>query len=326
MRFWWVNHKQTFRHEVDNGYIWCPKTKSNGARNHFYETLREVRQGDLVFSFAFAQLQAVGPAKLACYSCPKPDEFGKVGAAWNDLGWRVDVGFQKFRNPLRIKEVVDKIVHLLPKQYSPIQENGHGNQVAYLSEIPRALAATLIELAEPALKILLDDYMLTGDQVAIHNPEPTVLFEWEEKIQTELMHRTDLPETTRKALISARRGQGRFRQEVYRLEAECRVTHVRNSAHLIASHIKPWREATDDERLSGANGLMLTPSIDHLFDRGFITFDDDGEVLVSPIADLESVQRMGITLDQPIITGKFNCDQQHFLEYHRNRIFLKSAI
>jgi predicted restriction endonuclease len=110
------------------------------------------------------------------------------------------------------------------------------------------------------------------------------------------------------------------------LEAECRVTHVRNSAHLIASHIKPWREATDDERLSGANGLMLTPSIDHLFDRGFITFDDDGEVLVSPIADLDSIQRMGVTLDRPIITGNFNSDQQHFLEYHRNRIFLKSAI
>ena len=326
MRFWWVNHKQTFRHEVDNGYIWCPKTKSNGARNHFYETLREVRQGDLVFSFAFAQLQAVGPAKLACYSCPKPDEFGKVGASWNDLGWRVDVGFQKFGSPLRIKEVIGKIVHLLPRQYSPIQENGHGNQVAYLSEISQALAATLINLAEPALNILLDEYSLAGDKEVFTHPEPNVLFEWEEKIQATIMHRSDLPDTTRKALISARRGQGRFRQEVYRLENECRITHVRNSSHLIASHIKPWREATDDERLSGANGLMLTPSIDHLFDRGFITFDDDGELHISPIADLESVQRMGISLDQPIITGPFNSDQRHFLDYHRKKIFLKSAM
>jgi putative restriction endonuclease len=326
MRFWWVNHKQTFRHEVDNGYIWCPKTKKNGARNHFYETLREVRQGDLVFSFAFAQLQAVGSAKLACYSCPKPDDFGKVGAAWNDLGWRVDVGFQKFRSPLRIKNVISKIVHLLPGQYSPIQDNGHGNQVAYLSEISRSLAAALIDLVEPTLRVLFNEYSLTEENEPLITPEPVVILEWEEKIQTAIMARSDLPETTRRALVDARRGQGRFRQGVHRLERECRITHVRNSAHLIASHIKPWREASDEERLSDANGLMLTPSIDHLFDRGFITFGDGGEVHVSPIADTESIKRMGVPLDRPIITGRFNSDQQHFLDYHRNRIFLKSAI
>lgn len=326
MRFWWVNHKQTFRHEVENGYVWCPKTKKNGVRNHFYETLREVRQGDLVFSFAFAQLQAVGPARGACYSCPKPDEFGKVGAAWNDLGWRVDVAFQKFRAPLRIKEVIGKIVHLLPGQYSPIQENGHGNQVAYLSQISRPLAAALIDLVEPALGVLLSGFPSAAKEEPASSLEPLVLFEWEEKIQTTILERFDLPETTRTALVEARRGQGRFRKEVYRMESECRITHVRNSAHLIASHIKPWREASDEERLSGANGLMLTPSIDHLFDRGFITFADDGEVHVSPIADTASVERMGVALDRPIITGRFNFDQRHFLDYHRNQIFLKSAI
>ena len=326
MRFWWVNHKQTFRHEVENGYIWCPKTKKNGARNHFYETLREVREGDLVFSFAFARLQAVGPAKVSCYSCPKPDEFGKVGDAWNDLGWRVDVGFQKFREPLKIKDVIGNIVGLLPKQYSPVQENGHGNQVAYLSEIPRALASALIDLAEPSLRGLLGGASLADEPRPVCTPEPNVLFEWEERIQATILERSDLPETTRKALIAARRGQGRFRQEVFRLENECRITHVLNSAHLIASHIKPWREASDEERLSGANGLMLTPSIDHLFDRGFITFSDDGEAHVSPIADRESVERMGVPLDCPIITGRFNADQRHFLDYHRKRIFLKSAI
>ena len=325
MRFWWVNHKQTFRHEVDNGYIWCPKTKKNGARNHFYETLREVREGDLVFSFAFAHLQAVGPAKVSCYSCPKPDEFGKVGDAWNNLGWRVDVGFRKFLEPLRIKEEISKIVHLLPAQYSPIQENGNGNQVAYLSEIPRALAAALIDLAEPSLSILfLDSFVEENTRQGVI--EPTVLFEWEERIQRAILERTDIPETTRKALVAARRGQGRFREDVHRLELQCRVTHVPNSAHLIASHIKPWREASDEERLAGVNGLLLTPSIDHLFDRGFISFGDDGEVLVSPIADIDSLPKMGVALDRPLLSGRFNADQKHFLDYHRKQIFLKAAI
>jgi hypothetical protein len=51
MRYWWVNHSQTFDHEVGKGYVWCPKRKRNGAQNHFYETLREVQQGDLAFSY-----------------------------------------------------------------------------------------------------------------------------------------------------------------------------------------------------------------------------------------------------------------------------------
>lgn len=53
---------------------------------------------------------------------------------------------------------------------------------------------------------------------------------------------------------------------------------------------------------------------------------NDCEVHVSPITDTASVERMGVALDRPIITGQFNTDQQHFLDYHRNRILLKSAI
>lgn len=52
MRFWWVNQNQTFRHEVDGGYLWSPKRKANGGINPFYESMREVAPGDLVFSFA----------------------------------------------------------------------------------------------------------------------------------------------------------------------------------------------------------------------------------------------------------------------------------
>ena len=52
----------------------------------------------------------------------------------------------------------------------------------------------------------------------------------------------------------------------------------------IASHIKPWPESTNEERLTGENGLLLRPSIDHLFDRGFMSFEDNGELVVSEIA------------------------------------------
>lgn len=325
MRFWWVNHKQTYAHEVGGGYIWCPKLKRNGGRNHFYETLREVQMGDVIFSYAGGCLRAVGVAKVTCYSCPRPDEFGKVGDAWDRRGWRVDVGFQQFGRPLHVASVVGQLVNLLPDRYSPIQANGHGNQGAYLAEISEALAERLLRLAEPGLLVLLGAVRQpAGDSVVVADPLP--LLEWEDRLQSQIENRLSIPETTRKALIHARRGQGRFKEEVARIERACRITQVRNPLHLIASHIKPWREASDEERLAGSNGLLLTPTIDHLFDRGYISFGDEGDVLISPVADHEALTRMGVPCDRILQAGKFNSDQKHFLEYHRNEIFLKSAI
>ena len=325
MLYWWVNHKQTFEHEVGKGYIWCPKRKKNGAPNHFYETLREVQQGDLIFSFAHAHLQAAGIARLACYSCPRPDEFGKVGEAWDRMGWRVDVGFRRFLHPLRISAVADKIVHLLPARHSPIQPNGHGNQGAYLAEVSKSLATALLELADPMLLGLMGSSVVREDSESA-TADPLVLIEWENLLQAKIIANQTISETTRKALIHARIGQGKFKENVARFERECRLTHVENPSHLIASHIKPWRESDNDERLAGGNGLLLTPSIDHLFDRGFISFADEGEVLISPVADTESLSRMGVCCVNRIFAGRFNSDQKHFLNYHRNEIFLKSAI
>ncbi len=73
---------------------------------------------------------------------------------------------------------------------------------------------------------------------------------------------------------------------------------------------------------SDSNGLLLIPSIDHLFDRGFISFDDAGETLISPIADTDSLWRMGVNPEKPPYVGTFNSDQKHFLSHHRTAVFL----
>ena len=62
MRYWWVNQNQTYNQERDGGYIWSPKRNRNGARNQFYENMREVAPGDLVFSFRHANIVAIGVA------------------------------------------------------------------------------------------------------------------------------------------------------------------------------------------------------------------------------------------------------------------------
>jgi putative restriction endonuclease len=102
----------------------------------------------------------------------------------------------------------------------------------------------------------------------------------------------------------------------------CRVTGVSNPEHLRASHCKPWRDSNNDERLSGENGLLLTPSIDHLFDRGFISFSAEGNLIVSPVAHRPSLERMGVRPAEVVKVGHFSEGQRRFLAYHRDSVLL----
>ena len=324
MNYWWVNHKQTFRQEFGGKYVWCPKLKSNGSVNHFYETMREVQPGDLVYSYANAGVQGFGFATTHCYSCPKPDDFGKVGDAWDLKGWRVDVDFKKFDSPLRTADHSQVIAALLPSKYSPIKADGFGNQGAYFAQISEALALLIAELADPFLKQALSS-LSSGESDALIEVALPAIQDWEDQQQHQIEETSEIPETTRQALVQARIGQGKFKQQVSKYEHACRITKVDNRTHLIASHIKPWRESDNEERLAGGNGLLLTPSIDHLFDRGFISFEDNGELISSPIADTLSLNRMGVDTNHVINVGHFTTDQKYFLDYHRKEILLKSA-
>ena len=64
MRYWWVNQNQTYRHEIAGGYLWSPKRNANKARNPFYESMREVSPGDIIFSFRDTRIAALGIALL----------------------------------------------------------------------------------------------------------------------------------------------------------------------------------------------------------------------------------------------------------------------
>jgi hypothetical protein len=136
---------------------------------------------------------------------------------------------------------------------------------------------------------------------------------------------SSISETDRQAIIRARGGQGVFKERVMRIETKCRITGVDNLVHLVASHCKPWRDSTNEERLNGENGLLLTPSIDHLFDRGFIGFEDRGNLIISPVAHRPSLRRMGIETERIVNVGSFTQGQRQFLDFHRNSVLLRAA-
>jgi hypothetical protein len=326
MRYWWVNQNQTYRHEVPGRYLWSPKRKKNGAINPFYESMREVSPGDLVLSFADTWIRAFGIARSHAYEAPKPIEFGAAGRAWDLIGWRVDVDFHELRSGVRPVDWMPLLLPLLPPRYSPLQADGRGVQSIYLVELEPPLACAIAELIGQGLPELAlattSPAAVLGDPVA-SAPE---IVRWEEHLRRQIEQDAALTATEREELVLARRGQGKFRARVQRVERHCRITHVDRPEHLRASHCKPWRDASNEERLSGDNGLLLTPSIDHLFDRGFISFRDDGRLLVSPVADRPSLVRMGVAVDRTVDVGSFTSGQKRFLEYHRDRVFLESRL
>jgi putative restriction endonuclease len=147
---------------------------------------------------------------------------------------------------------------------------------------------------------------------------------WEHHIETEIEANSQLLKTEREALIVARRGQGLFKQRVMQVENRCRITGVRNPVHLRASHCKPWRDSNHEERLNGENGLLLTPTMDHLCDRGFISFEDSGLLIVSLIAHPPSLNLMGVATDHIINVGTFTQGQKQLLDYHRESVLLQA--
>ncbi len=319
MRYWWVNQNQTHRHEIAGGYLWSPKRNANGARNPFYESMREVAPGDVVFSFVDTRIIALGIVVSYCWENPKPQEFGLAGQNWKNIGWKVKVDFTRLTHQIRPKDHIGLLGPLLPGKYSPLQPNGNGVQSIYLTEVPTTLAEVMMGL------IGLEATAIPAEAGLISPIVPDDLESWESLLEQKIEADTTIAETQRQQLIRARKGQGLFKERVSSIESKCRITGVDNPVHLVASHCKPWRDGTNEERLDGENGLLLTPSIDHLFDRGFIGFEDNGRLVISLVAHLPSLERMGVNTTAVVNVGSFTSGQKAFLDFHRNAVLLQSA-
>lgn len=304
MRYWWVSHNQTFDHEVFGGFLWSPITKANGQRNYFYDTMEEAQPGEIIFSFARSRIQAVGIVKRRAVITPKP-EFDGAGSNWNNTGWFLEVEFELLTSPFRPRDFKGQVLPLLPNKYSPLNSvTAEGLQGVYLTEISKELANLLLVLSRRDLTDLIRD---------LEDPRDD---EDDEVIQLEIQSKQLEGDLEKIQLVKARRGQGLFKANVRLYESECRVTHVRSIKHLRASHIKPWKDSSDLEKIDGANGLLLAPHVDHLFDRGFISFSGEGALLVSPKLDLGVLEKWAISL--PKTVGSFKPKQREFLEYHQD--------
>lgn len=132
---------------------------------------------------------------------------------------------------------------------------------------------------------------------------------------------TTIDKTEREAIVKARVGQGLFRQRLIEHWKGCSISKIRMYDCLMASHIKPWRNSTNEERLSVYNGLLLLPNYDKLFDKGYISFDKKGKIIYSRFFSESDRKILGMDNSVHLI----HVERQHekFLEYHNEFCFMQ---
>lgn len=128
-----------------------------------------------------------------------------------------------------------------------------------------------------------------------------------------------IPETERDAIIKSRIGQGLYRSRAIDLWKTCSVTGFSKEKILIASHIKPWKLSNNEERINPYNSLLLVPTLDKLFDNGYIGFEHSGKIMLSNKVEKKDWDRIGITTDLHL--REVPSETSQFLEYHSEYIY-----
>ena len=233
MRYWWVNQNQTYRAEIRGNFMWSPKANANGARNQFYENMRQVAPGDIVFSFRDTRIQAVGVVTGAAQTAPKPD-FGAAGLNWSNEGWFVPVYYCGFESPIRPKDHIAILRPFLPSEYTHLSSPTAIGLAVRVSRQKCRRMAERLDWAHRAT-VLRRSRRTTTSQAVLTST----------RSDDHARSRATLGRRSSEQLVRARRGQGVFRSSVLLAETQCRVTRVSDPKHLRASHIKPWREAND---------------------------------------------------------------------------------
>jgi putative restriction endonuclease len=136
-----------------------------------------------------------------------------------------------------------------------------------------------------------------------------------------LLLQEDIGDTTKSIETKIRIGQDRFRKSLLKYLKVCPITGIDETRILLASHIKPWAISSNEERLDINNGFIFSPTIDKLFDKGLITFENNKELIVSKSLSPGNIGKVGLEVGKKYLKLPLE-SRLNYLEYHRNNIFI----
>lgn len=295
--YYWVNQGKTYKEEKEGGYLWAPVKNSKGNSFFHWDNMTKLKPNDIVFNYRKGFIVGYCEIKTKNFLAPQPEEFN-VDVEWENEGYMIDAEYVLFSEPIDIKTAYRVINQYLPEKYSPINISGIERKIkanqGYLYEFSPKAAQELFKLANINL---IDNYKVLEDGATYGLPK----------------------ETSKQNLTTLRVGQGEFRQRILRKwNYKCAVNGTTIKEILIASHIVPWREASNKERLDVDNGLLLSPTYDALFDKYLISFDNEGKIILSKSMDKKDFYKLGVIGEEKI--DNLSAGNKKYLERHRKKI------
>lgn len=219
----------------------CPQKDSFGNIPHYYARMIELSKGDKIFHYTNGNIVSIGTVVKPTISV--------LDVANSCYYFHTEIHYETIDNPLHIRSYWEEIKKFLPAEYSAFQKNGRDN------------GGFLYPCDENLASLLMTKIALLNENDGIVNE----ILETEAKIQTKM-----------------RIGHQNYKEKLLRLwNNECAICKINIPELLRASHAKPWRDSNQQERIDPYNGLLLCAHHDALFDKGFITFNENGEILLS---------------------------------------------
>lgn len=292
--YYWVNQGKTYKEEKEGGYLWAPKGNSDGKSFFHWDNMTKLKPNDIIFNFRKGFLLGYCIIESEYFLAPQPDEFN-VDVKWENEGYMVHAKYFMFNAPLEVDSIYENVKQYLPTKYSPLNKTGNPPKIranqGYLYESNINIAKVIFDLANTR-------------------------FKESDKGKDET---NETKQTTRTGLVTSRVGQGEYRQKLLRRwEFKCAVNRSSIKEILIASHIVPWRDSDNKERLDVNNGLLLSPNYDALFDRYLISFDDNGKIILSKSLDKNQYSNLGVTGTEKI--ENLTPGNIKYLKRHREKL------
>ena len=223
-------------------------------------------------------------------------------------GFAVPVRLVAFSSALRLTDHAARLTGVMPRRNAPLRAGGSLSRDTWLSLMPAPWVAMIRELLRGEFEQIVSiATVMLGSRLG------------DDAAEAILQQRSDLDTALKAELLNARFGQGLFRANVERLQQGCRITGLLDRRHVQAVHIKPWARSSDAERIDGHNGLLLSPHLAQLFERGYLSFSNAGALLLS--RELNPAVVRSWYLDAEASCGSFAPEQHPYLAFHRGEIF-----
>lgn len=305
MNYFLVFQNKSYKEEREGGFLWAPQKNNKGQTFHHWTDMKMIRKGDIIFNSFKGKLVSILVAKEDYKVHDKPIGLEQT-ELWEKEGWIVKVEYYDLETPILYKGFMENILKLQGEKYAPFNKIGRGN-TGYLFRVT-------LELADYLLTIVKEKNRDTWNKLSNigGSDEETIL----EEIEKDLSYVLD--QTEKEQVIKSRIGQSIFKKNLLKNEEKCKLCGVSDKRFLIASHIKPWSQSNHRERLDINNGLLLCPNHDALFDKGYISFGDDGRILISN--SLDEALKIFLNIHNNLQI-QMNEIQRQYMEWHRECVF-----